>query len=252
MVYIKPESGFCGKKDLLWPFATCFCIAMFLLHVHVILPACAESIKPSSMPINGEWQFFRINAQYRGTVKQSYTNLGCAVAWFKDLAPDQTQAIVHVCALHPEKKGQKFAFRLNIVLHREECRYLVLSEIYGSFISIEGERQNQLRQLLALWTYMRMFAKNNRLCPEFTACDTVVRLVENIRRRGKFHEVNCYWPGHKKFYGKFFFEQSVSGLELDKFRFKSGKLSVSLVKDTQESILRDFAHRHPFDVDVFR
>ncbi|NCB39674.1 MAG: hypothetical protein EOM80_13000 [Erysipelotrichia bacterium] len=172
--------------------------------------------------------------------------------WFKDLTPDQIQVMAHVCALHPEKKGHKFAFRLNLVFRREECRYSVLSEIYGSFTGIEGERQNQLRQLLSLWAYMRQFTKNSRLCAEFSACDAGVRLAEKIRRRGKIHEITCSWTSRRNFFGKFFFEQSTSGLKLDKLRFSSGKLSVSLVEDTQEAIMRDFAHRQPFNVDVFK
>lgn len=212
--------------------------------------------RTSPTAANEEWQFFRINAQYRGAVKKSFHNLGCAIAWFKDLSPDQTQVIVHVCALHPEKKGQKFAFRLNLVLQRQQARYSLLNKIYSDYTGITGDRQIQLQQLAALWAYLRHFARDGLLYPSFDACGAVLKLSEVSRKKSQTLEINCSWPFRRGFTGKFFFEKIVGGpaaaLDLDKLRFRSGHLSVSLVKDTQAAVTRDFAHRQPFAVDVFR
>jgi hypothetical protein len=99
--------------------------------------AAAEKIAPA----NEEWQFFRINAQYRGTVKKGFSSLGCGLAWFKDISPEKTQVIVHVSALHPEKRGQKYTFRVNMVLNCTPDTYSIDSEVYAQFNGIEGERQ---------------------------------------------------------------------------------------------------------------
>ena len=204
-----------------------------------------------------EWQFFRMNAQSRGTVKKSFSNLGCAIAWFKDLSPDQTQIILHVSALHPEKKRQKYAFRLNLVFRREGARYSLVKREYAEFSGITGDRQTQLEQLAALWVYMRAYSKELKLLPEIEASGARLQLNEAVIGRGRSREINCSWPGRRGFNGKFFFERAVDPvfqelLALDKLRFKSGRLSVSLVKDSQEAVTRDFSTREPFAADVFK
>ncbi len=214
--------------------------------------------EPAGRALNGEeWQFFRMNAQYRGTVKKSFSNLGCAIAWFKDLTPDQTQIILHVSAVHPEKKRQKYAFRLNLVLRRQGAGYSLVKKEYATFSGITGDRQTQLEQLAALWVYMRARSNEAKLLPEIEACGARLRLNETVLGKGRSREVNCSWPGRRSFNGKFFFERAVDPvfkelLTLDKLRFKSGRLSVSLVKDTQEAITRDFGTREPFATDVFK
>lgn len=229
------------------------------------LPAVAKSIRPvplekqvvTAAPLADQWQFFRINAQYRGTIKKSYSNLGCAIAWFNDLTPDRVQVIIHVCALNPEKRHEKYAFRLNLVLQRGPTGYSLVSREYADFTGITGDRQNQLQQLAALWTYMRDFSHKPELRQKFDAGGAGLRLSEVVVHRGKGREVNCTWPARRGFNGKFFFERAVDPafkevLYLDKLRFKSGRLSVSLVQDTQQAITRDFATREPFNTDVFR
>ncbi len=211
--------------------------------------AAAEKIAPA----NEEWQFFRINAQYRGTVKKGFSSLGCGLAWFKDISPEKTQVIVHVSALHPEKRGQKYTFRVNMVLNCTPDTYSIDSEVYAQFNGIEGERQQQIRQLVALWAYMRQVEKTGSVLNEFNAAGARLSLRDVNVRRGKVREIHCNWTGRRDFSGKFFFEQSGSAsLALDKFRFKSGKLSVSLTKETAETINRDFAQREPFATDVFK
>jgi len=201
---------------------------------------------------NEEWQFFRINAQYRGTVKKGFSSLGCGLAWFKDISPEKTQVIAHVSALHPEKRGQKYTFRVNMVLNCRPDTYSIDSEVYAQFNGIEGERQQQIRQLVALWVYMRQVEKTGSLLNEFNAAGARLSLRDANVRRGKVREINCNWTGRRNFSGKFFFKQTGASLALDKFRFRSGKLSVSLTKETTETINRDFAHREPFATDVFK
>jgi len=220
-------------------------------------PAVAVPMPAGSGHKGEEWQFFRMNAQYRGTVKKSFSNLGCAIAWFKDLTPDQTQIILHVSAVHPEKKRQKYAFRLNLVFRREGARYSLVKREYAEFSGITGDRQTQLEQLAALWVYMRAYSNEIKLFPEIEACGARLHLKEAVLGRGRSREINCSWQGRRSFNGKFFFERAVDPvfkelLALDKLRFKSGRLSVSLVKDTQEAVTRDFGSREPFATDVFK
>lgn len=221
---------------------------LFLLSVSTTVFA-----EPDLLITGEEWQFFRINAQYRGTVKKGFANLGCGLAWFKDLAPGKTQVIVHVSALHPEKRNQKYAFRLNQVLQCGPAGYSAESEVYAKFTGIEGERQQQIRQLVALWAYMRQVEKTGKPSEVFNAGGALLHLRDVETRRGRAREIHCSWPARRSFSGKFFFDQQPDKrLTLDKFRFKSGKLSVSLTKEPAESINRDFAHRQPFAADVFK
>ena len=216
---------------------------------------CNKILQAADKPAqaNEEWQFFRINAQYRGTVKKGFRSLGCGLAWFKDISPEKTQVIVHVSAMHPEKRGQKYTFRVNMVLNCTPAAYSIDSEVYAQFTGIEGDRQQQIRQLVALWAYMRQVEKTGMAVNEFNAGGARLGLREVNTRRGKAREIHCNWTGRRDFSGKFFFDQLANAsLALDKFRFRSGKLSVSLAKETAETINRDFAHREPFASDVFK
>lgn len=213
-----------------------------------------NSFRPA---MNEEWQFFRINAQYRGTVKKSFSNLGCAIAWFKDISPEQTQVILHVSALHPEKRKQKYSFRMNLLLKKAGSAYSLVKQNYAQFSGITGDRQNQLQQLVTLWVYLRDYAKGTPFHKEFEACGASLKLSEVVKGKGRTREVDCSWPSRRGFHGKFFFERAIDPvfkeiLALDKLRFRSGKLSISLVQDTQESVSRDFASREPFATDVFK
>lgn len=214
--------------------------------------ACLSATEKLAQP-GEEWQFFRINAQYRGTVKKGFRSLGCGLVWFKDISPEKTQVIAHVSALHPEKRGQKYTFRVNMVLNCGPADYSIDSEVYAHFTGITGERQQQIRQLVALWAYMRQVEKTGKVSDEFNAAGARLGLREVHAHRGKVHEINCSWTGRRDFSGKFFFDVLPSAaIALDKFRFRSGKLSVSLTKESAETINRDFAHREPFATDVFK
>lgn len=227
-------------------------LAFLILAAILAFPASSQA-GDKAAPADEEWQFFRINAQYRGTVKKGFGSLGCGIAWFKDISPEKTQVIIHVSALHPEKRGQKYTFRLNMVLNCRPSGYSIDSEVYAQFAGIEGQRQQQIRQLAVLWAYMRQVEKTGHVENEFNANGALLNLRDVQTRHGKAREIHCDWVGCRDFSGKFFFDQLVSSaIALDKFRFKSGKLSISLTKDTAEAINREFASSQPFATDVFR
>lgn len=203
-------------------------------------------------PSQGEWQFYRINAQYRGTVKKGFKSLGCAVAWFKDIDQKKLQAIIHVCALHPEKKNETYSFRLNFILDKSPGKITVEREIYSEFKGINGaERQNQIRQLCCLWAYIREYSKNGILNENFISDTAPVALKVTKVRAGE--EVTCSWKEKRNFSGKFFLDKKTgTPMAIDKLRFRSGKLSVSIAADSAEKINRDFAAREPFASTVFK
>lgn len=224
--------------------ALCF----YLLLFYAVSTGADE--KPAQL--TEEWQFFRVNAQYRGAVKKGFSDIGCAIAWFKDLPANQVQVILHVCALHPEKNEEKYSFRLNLVFQRQAGKFSIVKEIYADFSGMNGERQNQIKQLSALLAYMRDFATDGKLLPQIDSCGAEL-ILSRLKARGKVVEIDCSWTGRKDFAGKFFFNQLEDAkLRLQKFRFKSAKLSVSLAVDTSEAITRDFAQRPPFHEVVFK
>ncbi|MDN5280382.1 MAG: hypothetical protein PWR01_4347 [Clostridiales bacterium] len=198
-----------------------------------------------------QWQFYRINAQYRGAVKKSFTDIGCGVAWFNDTSPGQTQVIAHVCALNPDKKNEIFSFRLNLVLGHNPDSVWVVEKVYTEFKGIRGTRQNEVVQLVCRWDHIRRTGENSRQIKSFI---NVSGRILNLRPRNLRNslEINCSTPTRSGFSGKFFLEKaSGSAWVIDKFRFRSGKVSVSMVQDTNEAITRDFRFKQPFARIVF-
>ena len=249
-----------------------FSILLVIFSLFVTLTASAKSMRPPEnagsqtvvRPTDArgeEWQFFKINAQYRGTVKKSFSNLGCAVAWFKDIAPDQTQVIIHVCAIHPEKKRQVYAFRLNMLFAHQTSptgvKYALLKKEYAEFTGITGSNQEQLQQLAALWAYMRAYASGTSFQKNVEVCGAKLKLSEVLLGKGRSREVDCSWPSRRGFHGKFFFERAVDPvfkeiLALDKLRFTSGTLSLTPVKDSQENVTNMISARAPFATQVVK
>lgn len=197
------------------------------------------------------WQFFRINAQYRGAVKKSFRNIGCALAWFNDISPGKTQVITHVCAVNPDKKGEIFSFRLNLLLGNNPNSVWVTDQVYAEFKKVTGQRQNEVKQLVCLWDHIRRQAsRSNPVSGVINVAGKIIDLSEKTRRNSR--EITCSWSGRRGFSGKFFLKKSgENGWMLEKFRFKSGKVAISLVQDTGEAISKDFRYKEPFAKIVF-
>lgn len=223
----------------------------FRIMLLIFMMLFSEMIVAAQNPPEGEWQFYRINAQYRGTVKKGFRNLGCAVAWFKDIDENKLQAIFHICALHPEKRNEKYSFRLNLLLKKIDGKISIEQEIYGDFTGIHGERQNQIRQLCCLWAYMREYSRKGVLHDSLLVDGRNIALKRVNTRSSQ--EITCSWTEKRDFSGKFFLEQAANNLmAIDKLRFRSGRLSVSLAVDSAEKINKDFGSREPFATEVFK
>lgn len=199
----------------------------------------------------GIWQFYRMNAQYRGAVKKSFQDIGCSLAWFNDIAPGQSQVIAHVCVENPEKRQEIFAFRTNLIISCTADSLTPVQEVYAEFEGVNGERRNEVKQLVCLWDYIRrnlfQAAKINGIIN--VAGRPVSLKARSLRNR---IEVNCSSADRRKFSGKFFLSQTANGnFCIDKFRFRSGKVAISMVQDTAEAVSKDFRFRQPFSRLVF-
>lgn len=197
------------------------------------------------------WQFSRINAQYRGAVKKSFENIGCSLAWFKDLAPGQSQVIAHVCAVNPEKRNEIFAFRTNLVINHMPDSLHLQQELYAEYEGVQGERCNEVKQLVCLWDYIR---RNAQYPEKISGLINVAGRPISLKSRKlrNHYEITCSASGRSRFSGKFFINSNPEGTNrIEKFRFRSGKVSVSMVQDTAEAVAKDFRFRQPFARLVF-
>jgi hypothetical protein len=65
-------------------------------------------------------------------------------------------------------------------------------------------------------------------------------------------EINANYSEYKNFSSKFFIKKSSDqSFSMDKFRFRTGKVVISLVRDSGDSVSRDFRYREPFASIVF-
>jgi hypothetical protein len=197
------------------------------------------------------WQFYRINAQYRGTVKKSFENIGCSLAWFKDIAPGQSQIIAHVCVENPEKRKEIFAFRTNLVVGHASDGLQLQREIYADFEGVQGQRCLEVKQLVCLWDFVRRKAQNPETINGLLNVAGRPLSLKSKKLRGRY-EITCVAADRSRFSGKFFIVCGPQGVNaIDKFRFRSGRVSVSMVQDSAEAVSRDFRFRQPFSRLVF-
>jgi hypothetical protein len=206
---------------------------------------------PMQLWADGLWQFYRINAQYRGAAKKSFSNIGCALAWFNDMGPGKTQVITHVCAINPDKENEVFGFRANLLLGFNADSTWVINTLYSEFSGIHGNRQKEVQQLICLWDLIRRRTYyKTPIGNLLNLAGQVMSLKERKARNGL--EINCSPANRRGFSGKYFLQPGDNKpWEIDKFRFRSGKVSVSLVKDTNQAISREFRFKEPFASMVF-
>ncbi|GAB4275360.1 MAG: hypothetical protein Kow0029_16410 [Candidatus Rifleibacteriota bacterium] len=159
--------------------------------------------------------------------------------------------IAHVCAVNPDRKNDVFAFRTNLTMGYNPNSVWILKEIYAEFKKITGQRQSDVKCLAGLWDYIRRISKEGGHVPGFmNVAGKIITLKDHIRRDSR--EVTCSWSGRRGFSGKFFLRRNSSlGWEIDKFRFKSGNVAISLIKDSVDSVSKDFRYKQPFAGIVF-
>ncbi len=197
-----------------------------------------------------DWKAFRINAQYRGAVKKSFSNIGCALAWFCDLADGNTQIITHVCAKDPDKRGKFYAFKLNLVVNCTKDQVRIVNRIYSNFEGVNPRFHDEIEQLMAIWCSIRKFSSgyqdNSR---ELFSEQTKAILVDKIHRN-KRKEVNLRWEKNRGVSGKFFYTYKPFPM-LEKFRIRNRKISISFVTSSMKEVVEKFSTQPPFREFVF-
>ncbi len=202
--------------------------------------------------VAGEWKSFRINAQYRGAIKKSFKNIGCAIAWFEDLKDGNTQIVTHVCAKDPDKRNQTYAFRLNMIVNYSASGVRVVKNIYNFYEGIDEGNADEIQQLMALWCFLRKDAKN-RVARDYglSVEGRLLNLKEKMVRGNKRKEINVYWPKKRSFSGKFFYDYKNNRPVINKFRFKNQRVAISFVAETMKKVTEKFANQSPFREHVF-
>lgn len=201
----------------------------------------------------GEWEAFEINAQYRGSVKQASERLGCAIGYFQGLTDGQNQVIFHACVQDPEKAKKYYAFRVNETGQRSDLALKKTSEIYSRFEGFEASHQLAAKDFLLLLSELRSPDFNPKPDDSIEINNVKMNLSCTMKERGKKREVTVTRPGKPPVEGKFFFRRAVPTAPwgLEKFRLKRGKVSVSFVVQSLESIRAAYAVKSPFDAWVF-
>jgi hypothetical protein len=223
-----------------------------MLVVVGVLLATFAGISPLQGAEQGKWEFFQINAQYRGTVKQAFEELGCGLAYFVDLADGRKQVFMHSCVKDPEKKGKYYSYRVNLVYSVNAGRIQTASEIYTWFEGFEPENQSQLKDMLLFLGLVK-----NGLFP--TSGETMLQINQSqvkvgakLLSGGKKAELEVLRPGKPPLEGKFFLDTEGPNLwRLSKYRFKRGKISVSFISVPLADIQQKFQTVAPFDKVVF-
>lgn len=201
----------------------------------------------------GIWNFFEINAQFRGSVKKGFSSLGCALAFFSDLGGGKHQVILHACVKHPEKKKEYYAFRVNLSYLVDKNGVKTIQEVYTTFDNFETQHQDQIKDILILLAMIR-----TGLIPHETKDMTLNVNQSNLFVKsklvsgGKRQEVTTTRDGKVKLTGKFFLDRnSQNGYDINKFHLRREKISVSFVSAPLQQIQQKFQNKDPYNKIVF-
>ena len=214
---------------------------------------CLLCIMQNTIAGAGEWEAFEINAQYRGSLKQASERLGCAIGYFQGLGDGQNQVIFHACVQDPEKARTYYAFRVNETGRRSDAILCRTSEIYARFEGFEPSHQEAAKDFLLLLSELRRPDFEPKTADSIEINRIRMRLSSTTKDLGKRREVTVTRPGKPPVEGKFFFRRSIPNApwDLEKFRLKRGKVSVSFVVRRLDAIRATYGVKSPFDAWVF-
>ena len=199
----------------------------------------------------GSWEFFKINAQYRGSVKKGFSELGCALAYFVDLGEMHRQVIFHACVRHPERKGEFYAFRVNAVYRIQNGAIISAKEEYSNFQGLEPQHQQSIKDLLLLLGEIRIGRSDLQGINALQINRSMLECKSLMTKRGAQWEFQTIRPGNPVVDGKFFLDRVQGGWKLDKFRIKRDKISISFVSVPGSEIKAQFGSVAPYNTWVF-
>lgn len=204
-----------------------------------------------SFAADGAWEYFEINAQYRGTVKKGFEQIGAALGYFTDLPDGKKQVIFHACVKHPEKKNSFYWFRTNMVFSVTKEAITTDSEIYSQFEGFDADEPSQIKDMVQLLTLLRTSAPFQAGAYSLRVNNTQMKLDSTFKAGGKKFEYNIIRPGKTVLEGKFFWQNLGNQIAIEKFRFKRGKIVISFVSSTLEKVQGKYQTLEPYNKVVF-
>lgn len=219
--------------------ATCI---VFLLSFFLFKPALSFA---QTQP---QWEFFEINAQYRGTVKKGFEDLGCAIAFFKQIGQNERQVIFHACIRHPENQGKFFSVRINLVHSINENRFASLKEIYSWSEGFDKSHLVHISDLIIFLSAISMENHSEKFSDTIEINGSEVSISGNAQQPGKRRELLVRRAGKPPLEGKFFYS---SDNKLEKFRFRRDKVVISFVVTPMEIMQSKYQHVSPWREVVF-
>ena len=201
----------------------------------------------------GVWDFFEINAQYRGGMKKGFDSLGCSLGYFANLGGGKHQVILHSCVQHPEHKKDFYAFRINLAFDAVNNTVTTTQEMYSWFDNFENQHQSQVKDIIILLGLLKngLLGKETR---KFTLQINQTNLEINsvMLSGGKRQEITTVRSGNPQLTGKFFLKVGADGvMALEKFHLRREKISVSFVTAPLAKIQEKFQNKSPYDKVVF-
>lgn len=200
----------------------------------------------------GDWDYFEINAQYRGGVKKGFESVGCALAYYAKLGQQKEQVIFHGCVQNPDKKNIFYVFQLNVVYQPLPDGAVSEKEIYGHFEGLKDENEKQVKDMIMLLPLLRGITHAQTKHVEFKVNQSVFPAAFQAVSGGRRLECTVSRGGKSPMDGKFFWQSASGGsVLLEKFHLRRGKISMSFVKTSLGAIQQKFQKRSPFDKVVF-
>ncbi|MBI3039584.1 hypothetical protein HYY75_11175 [bacterium] len=209
-------------------------------------------VYPSPTWAAGTWDFFEINAQYRGGMKKSFQELGCGLAYFSDLQDGKKQVILHACVKHPEKKKTYYSMRLNLVYSVSDAGISIVSEPYAWFEAFDKDQEPQIKDMVLLLPIVKDGSFLRFGNGQIKINNTLVSVKIDSLKGGKNYEYNVLRPGKTPVEGKFFVDvDQGKSMSVKKFRFKRGKIVTSFVSVPLSQIEGKYKSVAPFNKVVF-
>ncbi|HNV70921.1 MAG TPA: hypothetical protein PKO06_14560 [Candidatus Ozemobacteraceae bacterium] len=201
---------------------------------------------------NQGWIAYEINAQYRGTVKKGFENLGGGMAQYIDLGGGKRQVVMRGCAAHPEKKNTFYSYRLNMGYAIEGSAVKTFSEGDATFQNFDVDEQRNLKNMIILVSMVQTGEVLPLLKGPFTINGSTIEITGQLAKKGKNSELTLTHKGKPEMEGKFFLDEVAPGkYSISKFRLKRGKLVMSFVSVPTDKLVAEYKAKNPFNQILF-
>ncbi len=198
------------------------------------------------------WIAYEINAQYRGTVKKGFENLGGGMAQYIDLGGGKRQVVMRGCAAHPEKKNTFYSYRLNMGYAIAGSEVKTFSEGDATFQNFDVDEQRNLKNMVILVSMVQTGEVFPLLKGPFTINGSRIDVTGQLSKKGKTSELTLTHRGKPEMEGKFFLEEvAPNQYTISKFRLKRGKLVMSFVSTPTDKLVAEYKAKTPFNQVLF-